>query len=42
MRRVRSAFTPAERLNHGKVLPLGKACGEIRVQPMPVSTTVPA
>jgi len=31
MRRVRAAFNPAERLNPGKVLPLGKACGEIRV-----------
>jgi glycolate oxidase len=42
MRRVRSAFNPAGRLNPGKVLPLGKACGEIRVQPMPVSTTISA
>jgi glycolate dehydrogenase FAD-linked subunit len=42
MRRVRAAFNPAGRLNPGKVLPLGKACGEIRVQPMPVSTTIPA
>jgi glycolate oxidase len=42
MRRVRAAFNPAGRLNPGKVLPLGKACGEIRVQPMPVSSTVPA
>src|SRR5712664_1465850 len=42
MRRVRAAFNPAGRLNPGKVLPLGKACGEIRVQPMPISSTVPA
>ncbi len=42
MRRVRAAFNPAGRLNPGKVLPLGKACGEIRVQPMPVSTTISA
>ena len=42
MGRVRAAFNPTGRLNPGKLLPLGKACGEIRVQPMPVSTTVPA
>jgi glycolate oxidase len=42
MQRVRAAFNPAGRLNPGKVLPLGKACGEIRVQPSPVSKTVPA
>src|ERR1700736_1407046 len=42
MRRVRDTFNPNGRLNPGKVLPLGKACGEIRVQPMPVSTTIPA
>jgi glycolate oxidase len=42
MQRVRAAFNPDGRLNPGKVLPLGKACGEIRVQPMPVSTTAPA
>ncbi len=42
MQRIRAAFNPAGRLNPGKVFPLGKACGEIRVQPMPVSTTIPA
>jgi glycolate oxidase len=42
MKRVRAAFNPAGRLNPGKLFPLGKACGEIRVQPMPVSTTIPA
>src|ERR1700730_10689758 len=42
MERVRAAFNPTGRLNPGKLLPLGKACGEIRVQPMTVSTTVPA
>jgi glycolate oxidase len=42
MQRIRGAFNPAGRLNPGKVFPLGKACGEIRVQPMPVSTTIPA
>ena len=42
MASVRNAFNPDGRLNPGKVLPLGKACGEIRVQPMPVSATSPA
>jgi glycolate oxidase len=42
MARVREAFNPGGRLNPGKVLPLGKACGEIRVQPIPVSATSPA
>src|SRR6266550_3737457 len=42
MQRVRAVFNPTGRLNPGKVLPLGKACGEIRVQPLPVSSTVPA
>lgn len=37
MRRVRAAFNPVERLNPGKVLPLGKSCGETRLQPFPVS-----
>jgi glycolate oxidase len=34
MGRMRGAFNPAGRLNPGKVLPMGKACGEIRIQPM--------
>jgi glycolate oxidase len=42
MARVRDAFNPDGLLNPGKVLPLGKACGEIRVQPTPVSTISPA
>ena len=37
MRRVRAAFNPVGRLNPGKVLPLGKGCGETRLQPFPVS-----
>jgi glycolate oxidase len=37
MRKVRAAFNPAGRLNPGKVLPLGKGCGETRLQPLPVS-----
>jgi glycolate oxidase len=42
MARVRAAFNPHGRLNPGKVLPMGKACGEIRVHPIPVATTAPA
>ena len=42
MQRVRAAFNPSGRLNPGKLLPLGKGCGEIRVRPMPVSATVRA
>ena len=37
MRKVRAAFNPLGRLNPGKVLPLGKGCGETRLQPFPVS-----
>jgi glycolate oxidase len=36
MRRVREAFNPAGLLNPGKILPLGKGCGEIRVRPLPL------
>ena len=36
MRRVRDAFDPLGLLNPGKILPLGKGCGEIRVQPLPL------
>jgi glycolate oxidase len=42
MGRVRAAFNPDGRLNPGKVLPMGKACGEIRVQTLAASTTAPA
>jgi glycolate oxidase len=37
MRKVRAAFNPLGRLNPGKVLPLGKGCGETRLQPFPLS-----
>jgi glycolate oxidase len=37
MRKVRAAFNPVGRLNPGKVLPLGKGCGETRLQPLPMS-----
>jgi glycolate oxidase len=33
MRKVRAAFNPSGRLNPDKVLPLGKGCGETRLQP---------
>src|SRR5712692_10436632 len=42
MRRIRDAFNPTGLLNPGKVLPLGKGCGEVRVQPLPVSAAGPA
>lgn len=42
MRRMRAAFNPTGRLNPGKVLPLGKGCGEIRVQTMKSPVTTPA
>jgi len=41
MRRVREAFNPLGRLNPGKVLPLGKACGEIRIQSMSAPAAIP-
>ena len=37
MGKVRAAFNPVGRLNPGKVLPLGKGCGETRLQPFPIS-----
>ncbi|HEX2711033.1 MAG TPA: FAD-linked oxidase C-terminal domain-containing protein, partial [Candidatus Acidoferrales bacterium] len=42
MRRVRDAFNPSGLLNPGKIFPLGKGCGEIRVRPMPVSASAPS
>ncbi|MGH9679047.1 MAG: FAD-linked oxidase C-terminal domain-containing protein [Candidatus Acidiferrales bacterium] len=42
MERVRAAFNPAGRLNPGKVLPLGKGCGEVRIPMIPVSAATPA
>jgi glycolate oxidase len=41
MARVRSAFNPAGRLNPGKVLPMGKGCGEIRVPHSPAAAAIP-
>jgi len=37
---VRAAFNPDGRLNPGKVLPMGKACGEIRVPRTPATAAV--
>jgi glycolate oxidase len=37
MERVRTAFNPAGLLNPGKVLPMGKACGEIRIPQTPAA-----
>jgi glycolate oxidase len=37
MLRVREAFNPASLLNPGKIFPFGKGCGEMRIQPLPVS-----
>jgi glycolate oxidase len=37
MSRMRSAFNPDGRLNPGKLFPLGKSCGEIRVIPQSTS-----
>ncbi|HVA93428.1 MAG TPA: FAD-linked oxidase C-terminal domain-containing protein [Candidatus Dormibacteraeota bacterium] len=42
MGQVRAAFNPDGRLNPGKVLPLGKACGEIRIHPISAPVTSPA
>jgi glycolate oxidase len=42
MRSVRAVFNPAGRLNPDKVFPVSKGCGELRVQPMPVSAVAPA
>jgi len=39
MRKVRAAFNPLGLLNPGKVLPLGKGCGETRLQPFSVSAS---
>jgi glycolate oxidase len=40
MERVRSSFNPDGRLNPGKVLPMGKGCGEIRVPKSPASAAI--
>ncbi len=42
MRRVRDVFNPRGLLNPGKIFPLGKGCGEIRVQPLPLRSTISA
>jgi glycolate oxidase len=35
MGKVKNVFNPAGRLNPGKLLPLTKSCGELRMQPLP-------
>jgi len=40
MRRVHDAFNADSSLNPGKIFPLGKGCGEIRVRPQPERVTV--
>ncbi len=42
MKHIRAVFNPTGRLNPGKVFPFGKGCGEVRVRPLPVSTSSPA
>ncbi|MFZ0701851.1 MAG: FAD-linked oxidase C-terminal domain-containing protein [Candidatus Acidiferrales bacterium] len=37
MRTVRDAFNPVGRLNPGKIFPTGKGCGEVRINPLPLS-----
>jgi glycolate oxidase len=39
MARVKSVFNPRALLNPDKMFPLGKSCGELRVQPMPQAAT---
>ena len=39
MRGVRAVFNPDGRFNPDKILPLGKGCGELRVQPLAGSST---
>ncbi|MCL4524849.1 MAG: FAD-binding oxidoreductase, partial [Acidobacteria bacterium] len=41
MRGVRHAFNPAGLLNPGKIFPFGKGCGEVRVQPFPITPATP-
>jgi hypothetical protein len=35
MHKVKNVFNPSGRLNPGKLLPLTKSCGELRMQPLP-------
>jgi glycolate oxidase len=39
MRRIRDAFNTFGLLNPGKIFPTGKGCGEVRVQPLPITGT---
>ena len=40
MRRVHDAFNPTESLNPGKIFPLGKGCGEVRIKVQPSSAAL--
>jgi glycolate oxidase len=42
MRRVHDAFNPACSLNPGKIFPLSKGCGEVRIRPQSTNPTTPA
>jgi glycolate oxidase len=42
MRRVHDAFNPDSSLNPGKIFPLSKGCGEIRVRKQPVHPASPS
>ena len=41
MRRIRDAFNPMGSLNPGKIFPLGKGCGEVRIKVQPGATADP-
>ena len=42
MQRIRNAFNPSDLLNPGKIFPLRKGCGEIRLRPPAPADSVPA
>ncbi len=42
MQRIRNVFNPADLLNPGKIFPVRKGCGEIRLRPQPETGGIPA
>ncbi len=42
MRGIRSAFNPSGNLNPGKIFPLGKGCGEVRIQTQALRAVQPS
>lgn len=42
MRRIHDAFNPGALLNPGKIFPLGKGCGEVRIRPQAGRAGAPA